>query len=152
MAVRGKPQREKGAFQVAVKILLRHGDTLLITHDVFGEWDLPGGRLLALEFGGDIRDVLARKMREELGECVQYGFSGPKVCFQVERIECDMKQPVRIFGIGFEAEYLGGEIQLGPHHDRYIWANTKTFEPQKYFRHGWELGVSDYLEQLDFGR
>lgn len=46
---------EKGAesrdlYFLAYKLFLRDGDKLLITHDIFGAWDLPGGRVRKNEF------------------------------------------------------------------------------------------------------
>src|ERR1700683_2910365 len=98
-------QGEKGLFHVAVKTLLHDRQNLLLMHDIFGDWDLPGGRILPGEFGGDIEKVIARKMREEVGEDVSYRLEGPKVCFQVERIEHDAKLARQIFAVGFSAEY-----------------------------------------------
>jgi hypothetical protein len=36
---------EKDLYYVAVKLFLRNENKLLITHDIFGDWDLPGGRI-----------------------------------------------------------------------------------------------------------
>ena len=60
--------KEKDLYFVAVKALLRKGDKLLITKDIFKDgWDIPGGRIKPEEFETPLPDVMERKIREELG-------------------------------------------------------------------------------------
>ncbi len=141
----GASSTNKGQFNIAVKVFLRDNDKLLLLHDVFGDWDLPGGRILPDEFGGDIQDAIARKMHEELGDDVKYQIGNPVTTFQVNRIDFKTKLPALIFGVGFSATYLGGVIQHGPNHDKYLWADVAALNPDDYFQHGWEKGVADYL-------
>lgn len=134
-------------YYVAVKLLLRDGDKLLITHDIFGDWDLPGGRIRANEFETPLEKVIARKIAEELGAGVKYELGQPVVFFRHERHEQDQGgKKVRIFAVGYQAEYVGGELKLGEHHDQYQWVDTKTFKPVGYFTGGWLRGVQDYLD------
>lgn len=136
---------EKDLYFVAVKLFLRDGNKLLITHDIFGDWDLPGGRIRKDEFNKPIETVIARKIREELGEDVQYTVGNPVVTFRVERQEHDRaNQLVRIFGVGYDAKYHGGEITLGDHHDKMEWVDVDQFDPQEYFTGGWLEGVKQY--------
>lgn len=137
---------EKGSFPVAVKALVREANKLLILHDIFGDWDLPGGRLLPSEFTSSLHSVLDRKITEELGSDIEYRIDGLDTYFKVERIEHDTGNLSQIFGIGFTATFLGGEIQLGPHHDRFEWVDLATFKPADYFQHGWETGLQRYLD------
>ena len=58
---------EKDLYFVAVKLFLRDGSKLLITHDIFGDWDLPGGRIRKDEFNKPLESVIERKANEELG-------------------------------------------------------------------------------------
>jgi 8-oxo-dGTP diphosphatase len=138
---------EKDLYFVAVKLLLRDGDKLLITHDIFGAWDLPGGRIKKDEFEAPLESVITRKMREELGADVRYELGDPKVFFRVERAEHGLNgQMVRIFAVGYDATYKGGEVRLGDHHDQMEWVDVKTFRPEKYFTGGWLAGVQEYLK------
>lgn len=138
---------EKDLYYVAVKLFLRDGDKLLITHDIFGDWDLPGGRLKKSEFEAPFEEVIDRKMHEEIGDDVRYKIGEPKVFFRVEREENDLNnKKVRIFAIGYSATYLGGEIVLGDHHDEMQWVDVNTFKPEDYFTGGWLVGVQDYLK------
>ena len=139
-----KKSMEKGLYFVAVKLLLRDGDKLLITHDIFDAWDIPGGRMKPHEFGGDIKDVLRRKMIEELGDDLEYEIAEPVVFFQVERQDYGTTDISRIVAIGFEGKYLGGDIVLGEHHDKYEWVDVKKFKPEEYFTGGWLKGVAKY--------
>jgi 8-oxo-dGTP pyrophosphatase MutT (NUDIX family) len=132
---------------VAMKVLLRDGDKLLITHDVFGQWDIPGGRIKKYEFDAPLESVIERKMHEELGD-IKYELGDPKVFFRVERLEYSTQSTVRIFAVGYEAQYLGGEIKLGEHHDKYEWVDLRTFSPDDYFEGGWLTGIKDYQNHL----
>ena len=137
---------DKDTYFVAVKLFLRQGDQLLITHDIFGSWDLPGGRLNPDEFHKPLSDVVKRKMDEELGSDVSYVVGEPLVFFRVERQE--RGRAVRIFAIGYEATYEGGKISLGKHHDQMKWVDVEIFKPEDYFKGGWLLGVQEYLEKV----
>ena len=137
---------DKDLYFVAVKLFLRDNDKLLITHDIFGSWDLPGGRIKKHEFSRPLAAVIDRKISEELGLDVTYKVGNPVVFFRVERTEHSMgDKKVRIFAIGYEATYLGGTIDLGEHHDQMEWVNVKEFAPEQYFEGGWLTGVQEYL-------
>ncbi len=141
---------DKDLYFVAVKLFLRDGNKLLITHDVFGAWDLPGGRIKTDEFDIPLEDVIERKVREELGAKVKYELGAPRVFFRVEREEHALGgKKVRIFAVGYEAEYLGGEISLWKYHDLMEWVDVRSFRPDKYFVGGWLAGVKEYLAMLN---
>jgi len=140
---------DKDLYFVAVKLFLRDGDKLLITHDIFGSWDLPGGRIKKDEFNTPLTDVIERKMNEELGGEIKYQLGEPKIFFRVERQEAGLNNElVRIFAIGYEAKYRSGEITLGKNHDKMEWVDVKTFKPEQYFTGGWLAGIQEYLEKI----
>ncbi len=143
--------RSKDLYFVAVKLFLRDDKRLLITHDIFGSWDLPGGRIKKDEFDSPLESVIERKMGEELGKEVRYELGQPQVFFRVERLEHNTQKMVRIFAIGYAATYLGGEIRLGDHHDRMEWVDVDSFKPEDYFTGGWLAGVQEYLNQQGRG-
>ncbi|HXD53759.1 MAG TPA: NUDIX domain-containing protein [Solirubrobacteraceae bacterium] len=139
----------KDTYFVAVKAMVRRGDELLITHDVFGQWDLPGGRLRPEDFETPLDEVLARKMREELGDEFRYALGDPRIFFRHERAEQGLDdRQVRIFAVGYEAEYVDGTIALGPHHDRYLWVDASSFPAGDYFEGGWLAGVREYQQLI----
>jgi hypothetical protein len=136
---------DKDKYFVAVKLFLRDGDKLLITHDIFGAWDLPGGRIKKDEFDVSLESVIGRKIGEELGGGVRYELGEPKVFFRVERLEHSTQEVVRIFAVGYDATYLGGELKMGDHHDQMKWVDVHTFQPQGFFAGGWLAGVQEYI-------
>ncbi len=136
----------KDVYFVAVKLLLRDGDKLLITHDVFGSWDIPGGRIKKDEFNKPLESVIERKMKEEIGSEVKYSLGEPKVFFRVERMEHGVNMKVRIFAVGYEATYESGDISLGDHHDEFRWVDINTFKPEELFKDGWQTGLQEYIE------
>lgn len=140
---------DKATFFVALKLLLRQSEQLLITHDVFGDWDLPGGRLATKDSDTALEEVLSRKVAEELGTEVEYTLGQPRALFRHERREAALGgHSVRIFAVGFEAAYLGGSIRLGRHHDRYEWVEAATFDAGSYFVGGWLSGVEEYQRSM----
>lgn len=135
-------------YYVAVKLFLRDGDRLLVTKDIFGDWDLPGGRIRRDEFEVPLEAVVGRKVREELGLELKYELGKPAVFMRHERHEQILQgQPeVRIFAVGYEAKYVGGEPKLGDYHEKMEWVDVKTFDPTTCFAGGWLKGVQEYLE------
>lgn len=135
----------KDLYYVAVKLLIRKGDELLITHDVFGSWDIPGGRIKPDEFDVPLEDITNRKVKEELGTEFEFELGKPVVFFRHKRIENTTGTEVRIFAVGYEAKYQGGEILIGANHDQFEWVNLKSFRPEEYFEGGWLKGIKVYL-------
>lgn len=139
---------DKDLYFVAVKLFIRDEDKLLITHDIFGSWDLPGGRIRANEFDKPLESVVERKIFEELGPDIKYKLGKPLVFFRVEREEHSLGQKVRIFAVGYKAKYVSGEPRLGEHHDQMKWVDVNAFNPEDYFTGGWLIGVQEYLSKL----
>src|ERR1035437_749890 len=127
---------ERDLYFIAVKVLLRDKNMLLVTHDIFGDWDIPGGRIRENEFDTPLEDIIKRKIEEELGPAVTYTIGHPVVTFRVERLEHSLQKMVRIFAVGYEAEYCGGELTLGEHHDDMKWVDTRTYDPSEDFTGG----------------
>jgi 8-oxo-dGTP pyrophosphatase MutT (NUDIX family) len=140
------PEFSKDTYFVAVKAFLEREGKLLILRDKFGDWDLPGGRIKPDEFEVPLEDILRRKMWEELGEGIRYELGRPVVFMRHERVEETPEKPtVRIFAIGYEVKFTGGEVRLSPAHTELQWVNVKTFKPEEYFSGGWLKGVKEYL-------
>ncbi len=141
---------DKDLYFVAVKLLIRDGEKLLITHDIYGSWDLPGGRIKKDEFKSSLQSVIKRKIQEELGDDFKYSVGEPTVFFRVSRKEHYLNnQEVRIFAVGYDAKYEGGEVNLGEHHDKYEWVDIESFKPEEYFVDGWLEGVNEYLAKIN---
>ncbi len=142
-------EHNKDLYFVAVKVFLQNKEgELLITKDVFNDgWDIPGGRLRDVDFETPLELVVKRKMEEELGTDLRYKLGEPAVFMRHERDELlpsGKKDKRRIFAIGYRAEYLGGEIRLGKHHEKYEWFSLDSFVPEEYFTGGWLQGVKEF--------
>ena len=132
-----------GLYYVACKVFLRKSNKLFIFKDRYGDWDIPGGRILDREFSAPLELVIKRKIREELGSGIRYRLGKPLVSMRHERKEISLRKRVRIFAIGYEAKFLGGPIRLSSQHTEFLWVSVKTFKPNKYFRGGWFKGVKE---------
>lgn len=143
---------QKDLYFVAVKVfLLDKEGNLLITKDRFGDWDIPGGRLREGDFGTPLEAVMERKIKEELGESVRYELGNPAVFMRHERDEilsAGEREKRRIFAIGYEASYLGGEINLGSNHEKSEWVLLASFTPEDYFTGGWLTGVKEFQSKF----
>ena len=137
---------DKDIYFVAVKVFLRDQNKLLIIHDIFGEWDLPGGRIKTDEINASLESIIKRKMKEEIGSDINYSDVSPNgIFFRVERLEHGLNKKVRIFAVGYDASYIDGDITLGKHIDDYQWVDINKFKPRDYFKGGWLTGVESYL-------
>lgn len=138
---------QKDTYFVAVKLFLEKDGKLFIFKDKFGAWDLPGGRIKKHEFETPIKDVIARKMSEEVGSDLQYEVSDfPEILMRHERVEASPGNPtVRIFGLGYRARVIGGSPKLSESHTEMLFVDPKTFKPEDYFTGGWLKGVKEYI-------
>ncbi len=137
---------DKDTYYVAVKVFLEHDGKFFIFKDAFGEWDLPGGRITKDEFNTDLEDVVRRKMAEELGTDIEYKIDKPMWFMRHQRVEAVPGNPTsRIFGIGYPAILVRGQIHLSPTHTEMLWVDPTSFKPEEYFTGGWLKGVQEYL-------
>lgn len=138
---------QKDPYFVAVKLFLERRGEFLILKDKFGEWDLPGGRIKKFEFETSFEDIIKRKVEEELGTEVKYSVDKmPTILMRHERVEVSPGNPtVHIFGLGYRAELLEGEVSMSDAHVELKWVNKDSFKPEEYFKEGWLKGVQEYL-------
>ncbi len=130
-------ERGYGIFHVALKVLLRKGDTYLFLKTKKGHLDLPGGRIDNVEYETPLLEVIDREIREELGE-ISYKIGKP--IFQYRRHFKDLG--IYVFLTVYEAEFIAGEITLSDEHSDYEWINAKTHQfTLKEFYHREELAV-----------
>ena len=138
--------QDKELYYVAVKVFLEKDEQLFIFKDKFGDWDLPGGRIRKDEFAVPLEQVIRRKISEELGDTVEYTLGKPIVCMRHERVESEPGNPtIRIFSIGYEARYVGGDVHLSELHTEMKWVPIDNSRPEEYFTGGWLKGVQEYL-------
>lgn len=110
------PQR----FEVAVKaFVLRGRDLLLVQEADGGAWELPGGRIEVGEERAPPRDVLARELREELGDGVRIDIGAPVATWV-------RKKPNGggfAFLVGLLCAYRGGDVRLSAEHAALDWVS-----------------------------
>jgi hypothetical protein len=137
---------------VAVKILLRKGDELLVLRDIFGDGDIPGGRLRKDDFETPLLEVLKRKVTEEVGPDISYTitYENPVCTFRHERFEVGSGEVRRIFALGFEALYERGAIETGDYIESHTWIDLRTAQLSDYLEGGWLKGVEEYVQKLSF--
>lgn len=138
--------KQKDTYFVAVKVFLEKDGKFFIFKDRFGDWDLPGGRIKNHEFETPLEDVVRRKMSEELGDDIEYKLHKPIIFMRHERIDASSGIPTRIFALGYQASLNRGKPKISSQHTESMWADQKTFEPQKYFKGGWLQGVREYID------
>jgi len=141
----------KDSYFIAVKIfLINNQNELLIIKDIYDDgWDIPGGRLRQEDFETPLTEVVERKMLEEVGDKVKYELGEPAVFIRHERLEVGLNERRRIFAVGYQAKYLGGEIKLGQYIKDYRWVSLKDFVPEDYFVGGWLKGVKEFQEKFN---
>lgn len=143
-------------YHVAMKAFIRNGDKLLICKDTFIEneysevWDLPGGRINKDEYEVCFDDILNREIIEEVGN-IKYKNNGPAVIFRHRRPEQRLpeKPIINILMIGFDIEYLSGDIKISDEHTEYKWVPISDLtSPDNCFKGGILDGVKKYQEYL----
>lgn len=142
-------KRAYAMYHVGLKILLKKGDEFLfLTHAAGKRFDLPGGRIDDVEHTTALVEILAREVREELGEGMKYKLGKP--AFQFRRHFESEGKNVHVFLVVYEAEYLSGEIQLSAEHSGYQWINPRKvdLEEEDFFHKEEFLAFKKYFENL----
>lgn len=137
-------------YHIALKAFVRKVGDVLILDDAYGKkCDLPGGRIGVGEFEAPLEEILKREIAEELGPDFKYKNNGPVAFFRHRRPENTLegKPEVRIFMIGFELEYLGGEIALSHEHSGWRW--VPLAEAAKLLPAGQQNGAEKYISYLE---
>ncbi|MDI6717926.1 MAG: NUDIX domain-containing protein [Patescibacteria group bacterium] len=140
-------------YQIAAKaFLVKDGRILVCKESLTENWDLPGGRIGKEEFNTSFDEVLEREIKEELGPGVKYKNNGPVVIFKHKReeITLDDRPTINILIIGFELEYIEGDVELSEEHRGYHWVYPK--EALKYLSDGQLDGLKKYIRYVKNGR
>jgi 8-oxo-dGTP diphosphatase len=137
---------EHGFFQITQKAFIRKGNLLLVMRDKkSGEGDLPGGRMNQNEFFEDWIESLKRELEEELGTSMKLNISNDVILVHKHRVNLG-NHPCII--LGYDCEYLSGEIKISDEHDFFEWVDIKTFKPETFYSEYMLEAVSKYLSRF----
>jgi 8-oxo-dGTP pyrophosphatase MutT (NUDIX family) len=123
-------------YQVTVKLQLMHGDKLLTLTTPDNFIDFPGGRIDDTEQGLAMEDVLAREIREELGEGLRYRIVD--TAFVAYRSYDWDGETKHVLAVHYRAEYIRGDIELSDEHKQFAWV-----EPAALYGKGERFCSSD---------
>jgi 8-oxo-dGTP pyrophosphatase MutT (NUDIX family) len=137
---------DHGFFQITQKAFIRKGDLLLVMRDKkSGEGDLPGGRMNQNEFFENWIDSLKRELEEELGTSMKLKISEDVVLIHKHRVNLG-NYPCVI--LGYDCEYISGEINISEEHDFFEWVDIKTFKAETFYSEYMLEAVSKYLSRF----
>ena len=124
---RNMSPREIQRFDVGIKAFLVAGDKLLVVQDTNSHrWEIPGGRIDVGEEKLPTTEILRREIQEELGSDIQYTVAQPIDTWVVEMVGA--RQGDLAFLVGYECEYISGEIQLSDEHHAFQWVDTESWK------------------------
>ncbi len=109
-------------FDVGLKaFILRDGKLLAVRERATGLWELPGGRIDVGEEHLPQTEVLAREIREELGEgfCVEMG---PLANTWIRKRPTDF-----VFLVGRVCRHRSGDPALSDEHDDVAWVDEQSW-------------------------
>lgn len=140
-------------FQVSLKLLLQNetGETLILKNpdnsSLAGYYDLPGGRIAAVENELPFTEIIEREVAEELGTDLQFELKSTKpiAIGRHHYPSKTLRQEVYLFWVLFEAQYRAGEIKISDEHQSYQWAKLTAANLEQYFKHGPLDLLSNYL-------
>ncbi len=137
---------EHGFFQITQKAFIRKGNLLLIMKDKkSGEGDLPGGRMNQKEFFEDWLESLNRELQEELGSNIQLNIKPEVILIHKHMVNLG-KHPCII--LGYDCEYVSGEVQISEEHDFFQWVDMNTFQPLDFFSEYMLEAVQKYISWI----
>jgi len=109
---------------VGIKAFIVDRDKLLLvksSNDREELWEVPGGRYDVGEESLLPTDILAREIREELGNKIQYSIGQP-VSAWIRPLEQDF-----VFLIAYQCQFRAGQIELSSEHTEYRWVSYKDW-------------------------
>lgn len=142
-------------YQVSLKVLIKNsqGEILALKNpsngSMGGFYDIPGGRLHKDEFSITFEDCIRRELNEEIGD-IKYNLNLRPVSFGRHIVPASIspsKKDVHIIYIFFEADYLGGQIEISREHLGYEWLKFESLDLKKYFKSGILEGIMGYLNK-----
>ncbi len=146
-------QEENALFFVSLKIILRDHDGAILllklppTSAMAGYYDLPGGRIHKGEEKIPFQDIIAREIREEIGNITFQLYEIPVAVSRHFYVSRKTLKEKNLFWIFFEAQYLDGKIEVSDEHTKYQWTYVTKDNASEYFTKGALEGMTSYLHK-----
>ena len=149
-------KKERDFYHVSLKVFLKNKDGKILAlkadsqGSLAGFYDFPGGRIDTDEFGAAFEDMIAREIKEEIGD-IRYQLSPYPVALGRHLIPSSMTKngkDIHVLYVFFEANYLSGDIAVSSEHQGFDWLDFQAIIPEEYFRSGSLEGVRMYLQRL----
>jgi len=146
--------KQKDFYQISLKLIIKNnqGEILglkgLDNGSYKGYYDLPGGRIDTDEFETSLPDIIAREIKEELGD-ITYRLKNKPVAVGRHFIPAsmiDIRKDTRVLYLFFEAEYISGDLKVSDEHNGHQWLNLKEIELTDYFISGILEGIKMYCD------
>lgn len=115
-------RKEIAQFQVSLKLLLRNNGKILVLRTNKGYVDFPGGRIDKGEEMEDMSTVVAREIREELGN-VKYRIGRPLFHYRGRT-----RKGGHVFVLVHEAQYVSGQVRISHEHRSHEWVDAFSFK------------------------
>lgn len=110
-------------FEVSLKaFILRDGRALFVREADTGWWELPGGRIDVGEEWEPHPTILARELREELGEAFRVSFGSEAVTWTRQR----PTDRAFLFLVARHGLVTGGEPVLSAEHSEMAWLDCEA--------------------------
>jgi len=133
-------------YHVSLKVLLRKEDEFLMLVDTSDDrLELPGGRIDETEHKSPFEKIIAREVKEELGDAIRYRLG--KIAFSYRRHFENRGFHVLINV--YEAEYLSGEINISDEHCGFKWVDPKkvVFKREQFFSDEEYIAFKNYFNK-----
>jgi ADP-ribose pyrophosphatase YjhB (NUDIX family) len=140
--LRNKMPREIQRFDVGLKaFVMRRNELLVVRESATGLWELPGGRIDVGEEHVPQTEVLARELREELGEGFRVAM-GPLAATWIRRRPTDF-----VFLVGRLCRHVDGEPSLSHEHDGAGWVDERSWRSLA-LAPGYPEGIEEFWRRL----
>ena len=146
-------QEENALFFVSLKIILRNDDGAVLllklppTSAMAGYYDLPGGRIRGGEEKIPFREIIAREIREEIGDITFKLCEVPAAVGRHFYVSKKTHKEQNLFWIFLEAQYVYGKIEISDEHTKYEWIHITEDNVDKLFIKGALEGMWSYLHK-----
>jgi 8-oxo-dGTP pyrophosphatase MutT (NUDIX family) len=145
--------KENDFYQVSLKAILKNekGEVLVLGGLAGGSYegfyDLPGGRIDKNEFTVPLPVIMAREIKEEIGD-IEFSLSEIPVAVGRHLLKPHISyesEDTHVLYLFYEARYISGEIKVSEEHNGFKWLSLEDVELEKYFKSGILEGMKMYL-------